>query len=51
MKRDQIFSNRSLLLPFIYESLSIKKEVIEIDEFDRGEREIYCLEYYLKFHL
>ncbi|WP_061217849.1 AroB-related putative sugar phosphate phospholyase (cyclizing) [Leptospira weilii] len=38
LKRDQIFSNRSLLLPFIYESLSIKKKVIEIDEFDRGER-------------
>ncbi|EMO24095.1 AroB-related putative sugar phosphate phospholyase (cyclizing) [Leptospira santarosai] len=38
LKRDEIFSDRSLFFPFIYESLSIKKEVIEIDEFDRGER-------------
>ncbi|TQE84051.1 AroB-related putative sugar phosphate phospholyase (cyclizing) [Leptospira noguchii] len=37
-KRDRILSDRSLLLPFIYESLSIKKRVIEVDEFDRGER-------------
>ncbi|EMJ96549.1 AroB-related putative sugar phosphate phospholyase (cyclizing) [Leptospira alstonii] len=37
-KRQEIFSNRSNLVRFIYESLSIKKKVIEIDEFDRGER-------------
>lgn len=38
LKRDQILSKRSLLLPFIHESLSIKRRVIEVDEFDRAER-------------
>src|SRR5271157_5866279 len=31
-------SNRSTLIEYIRESLSIKKSVIEIDEFDKGER-------------
>lgn len=35
---DQILGNRGLLRDFIRESLAIKKSVIEIDEFDKGER-------------
>ena len=33
-----IIRDRALLIKFIRESLKIKKSVIEIDEFDRGER-------------
>ncbi|MCW7462960.1 AroB-related putative sugar phosphate phospholyase (cyclizing) [Leptospira limi] len=36
--RLHVLSDRSLLVKYIYESLTIKKEVIEIDEFDRGVR-------------
>lgn len=35
---DSIIENRSLLMKHIQESLLIKKSVIEIDEFDRNER-------------
>ncbi|MBM9577304.1 3-dehydroquinate synthase [Leptospira sp. 201903070] len=38
LMREEIFLDRSLLIEFIRESLTIKKKVIEIDEFDRGER-------------
>lgn len=34
----KLLIDRSLLKPFILESLRIKKSVIEIDEFDKGER-------------
>lgn len=34
----QAISNRSVLVEYIRESLSIKKSVIEVDEFDKGER-------------
>lgn len=33
-----LIADRRLLLPYIRESLQIKKSVIEIDEFDKGER-------------
>lgn len=36
-----IMHNKTLLLKFIYRSLSIKKSVIEIDEFDTGIRHIF----------
>jgi len=35
---NKLLTNRSLLEPYILESLRIKKSVIEIDEFDQGER-------------
>jgi 3-dehydroquinate synthase len=35
---DRLLTNRSLLRPYIVESLRIKQSVIEIDEFDKGER-------------
>lgn len=35
---DRLIAARSLLMPYIRKSLDIKKTVIEIDEFDRGER-------------
>ncbi|TGM56506.1 AroB-related putative sugar phosphate phospholyase (cyclizing) [Leptospira adleri] len=38
LMREDVLLDRSLLIDFIRESLSIKKKVIEIDEFDRGER-------------
>ncbi len=38
LKRSEVFSNRTALVKFIRESLSIKKRIIEIDEFDCGER-------------
>jgi 3-dehydroquinate synthase len=34
----KLLVDRSILKPFILQSLSIKKSVIEIDEFDKGER-------------
>lgn len=34
----QAINNRSTLVEFIRESLAIKKSVIEVDEFDKGER-------------
>lgn len=34
----QIISNRAMLIEYIRESLAIKKSVIEVDEFDKGER-------------
>lgn len=34
----QAISNRSVLVEYIRESLAIKKSVIEVDEFDKGER-------------
>jgi len=37
-ERPQLLADRHLLLPYIRESLQIKKGVIEIDEFDKGER-------------
>ena len=37
-KRPQLLSERRLLRDYIRESLQIKKGVIEIDEFDKGER-------------
>jgi 3-dehydroquinate synthase len=36
-----LFSNRAILLSFIRKSLEIKKEYIEIDEFDLGKRRIF----------
>jgi len=38
---DQLLVDRSLLKPFILESLKIKKEIIEIDEFDTSIRHIF----------
>ena len=34
----QVLSNRAVLIEYIKESLTIKKSVIEVDEFDKGER-------------
>ena len=34
----RVISNRAALMEYIRESLSIKKSVIEVDEFDKGER-------------
>ena len=36
-----LFSNRSILINFIRKSLEIKKEFIELDEFDLGRRRIF----------
>jgi len=38
---DDILEDTDLLKEHIYESLSIKKNMIEIDEFDRGKRKIF----------
>lgn len=38
---DQLIASRALLKDFIIESLRIKQDVIERDEFDRGERNIF----------
>lgn len=38
---DQLFAERKRLHKYIRESLMIKKEVIERDEFDRGERNLF----------
>jgi 3-dehydroquinate synthase len=38
---EKILLNRSLLEEFIVESLSIKKRMIEVDEFDKNERNIF----------
>jgi 3-dehydroquinate synthase len=38
---DELIASRTLLKDFIIESLRIKKGVIERDEFDRGERNIF----------
>ena len=38
---DELIASRALLKEFIIESLRIKKDVIERDEFDRGERNIF----------
>ena len=35
---DELIRNRSLLIDYMKESLRIKKSVIEVDEFDKGER-------------
>jgi 3-dehydroquinate synthase len=35
---EMLIRDRNLLIKYIWESLRIKKSVIEIDEFDRGER-------------
>ena len=40
-KYDELIISRALLKDFIIESLRIKKDVIERDEFDRGERNIF----------
>ncbi|MDC0229398.1 3-dehydroquinate synthase, partial [Deltaproteobacteria bacterium] len=40
-KYDQLFSDNDILLNFIRRSLEIKKEYIEIDEFDKGPRNIF----------
>lgn len=37
-ERPQLLADRRLLMAYIRESLQIKKGVIEIDEFDKGER-------------
>lgn len=37
-ERLKLLADRSLLMSYIRESLKIKKSVIEIDEFDKGER-------------
>jgi len=37
-ERPQLLADRRLLMDYIRESLQIKKSVIEIDEFDKGER-------------
>lgn len=37
---DRIFSDREVLLEFVYRSLLIKKRIIEMDEFDQGIRNI-----------
>lgn len=37
---DRIFSDKTVLMHYIYRSLEIKKRVIEADEFDRGLRNI-----------
>ena len=38
---DDLIKNRKLIEKHIFESLSIKKKMIEIDEFDRGPRAIF----------
>lgn len=38
---DQLFVERKRLHKYIWESLMIKKEVIERDEFDKGERNLF----------
>ena len=38
---DSLFTKRSLLMPYIKESLSIKKELIELDEFDTDLRRVF----------
>jgi 3-dehydroquinate synthase len=35
---DILLQDRNQLIPFIKESLSIKKQVIEVDDFDTGEK-------------
>jgi 3-dehydroquinate synthase len=40
-KYNQLFSDSSILLHFISRSLEIKKEFIEVDEFDQGPRNIF----------
>jgi 3-dehydroquinate synthase len=37
---DRIFSDREVLLEFVYRSLLIKKRIIELDEFDQGIRNV-----------
>lgn len=37
-ERPQLLADRHILLDYIRKSLQIKKDVIEIDEFDKGER-------------
>lgn len=38
---ENLINHRSLLLPYIKESLRIKKDVIELDEYDKNERHIF----------
>ena len=38
---DNLFVNRSSLIPYIKESLSIKKKLIELDEFDTDLRRVF----------
>ena len=40
-KYDTIFNERKNLIPFIKNSLTIKKRMIEIDEYDKNERHIF----------
>lgn len=40
-KYDTIFNERKSLIPFIKNSLTIKKRMIEIDEYDKNERHIF----------
>ncbi|TGN18793.1 iron-containing alcohol dehydrogenase [Leptospira idonii] len=37
----EILANRGLIEPYIKESLSIKKEMVEKDEFDKGPRRVF----------
>jgi len=37
-QRQQVLIERHLLIDYVYQSLQIKKGVIEFDEFDKGER-------------
>jgi 3-dehydroquinate synthase len=38
---DEILNDSSKVIPHIYESLKIKKKMIEIDEFDQDQRRIF----------
>ena len=38
---DKLHSNREVLLSYIYKALRVKKKFIEIDEFDKGIRNIF----------
>ena len=40
MKYDEMIINKNILLNFIWSSLLYKKELIEIDEYDRGPRNV-----------
>jgi 3-dehydroquinate synthase len=40
-KYDEILKNRNLLYDFIFKSLTIKKKIIEIDEFDKDIRHVF----------
>jgi 3-dehydroquinate synthase len=40
-KYDDILNNRNILIDFIFKSLTIKKKIIEIDEFDKDIRHVF----------